>query len=157
MSLQDKWRRLRFWLLWPALFVYMRNSRRVRVVIVDGNKILLVQSRSNIWYDNDPWMLPGGGLHWFEKPAAGAIREIREELGIELKHSDLRPLWRGRIGGYGLRYRGYFMLVHVSQKTPLTLQTSEVAAAKWFTLNSAQSANLKVEARRALALLAGKS
>jgi 8-oxo-dGTP pyrophosphatase MutT (NUDIX family) len=28
------------------------------------------------------WTLPGGGLHWGEEPAAGALRELEEETGL---------------------------------------------------------------------------
>lgn len=52
------------------------------VVLVRGDRVLLVQQR------NEPavgkWSLPGGRAEPGETPLATALREIREELGIEL-------------------------------------------------------------------------
>jgi 8-oxo-dGTP diphosphatase len=33
--------------------------------------------------DSGRWTLPGGGLNWGEAPAAGALRELAEETGLE--------------------------------------------------------------------------
>ena len=41
------------------------------------NEYLLLQH----WLGDGSWMLPGGGQHGREDPLAGAIREVREELG----------------------------------------------------------------------------
>ncbi|MDH6112884.1 8-oxo-dGTP pyrophosphatase MutT (NUDIX family) [Kitasatospora sp. MAP12-15] len=30
----------------------------------------------------EPWEIPGGGVEWDESPKAGAVREVKEELGL---------------------------------------------------------------------------
>ena len=149
-------RNLWFWLLWPGLFIYFRFSRRSRLAIVDGNKILLIQDRAALWFDDDRWTVPGGGLRWFERPDKGAVRELHEVLGVTVEPGTLRLLWRGKLGEYGLKYRGYFYLAQLPKAAKLSLRASEVAAAKWHVIDSLQPHELSLEAYRALRLLAGK-
>lgn len=55
------------------------------VVLRDpGERILLVQSRHN-----RGWGLPGGLLRRGEEPAAAAVRELHEEIGVRLRPGDL--------------------------------------------------------------------
>jgi 8-oxo-dGTP diphosphatase len=51
----------------------------------DGKVLLLRTSYRRIWN------LPGGGLHRGEGPLAGALREMREEIGLVLPAAALRP------------------------------------------------------------------
>lgn len=53
----------------------------VSVIITNlGGDVLLLKHS----YGPDVWSLPGGGLGRGEDPAAAALREVREELGIDL-------------------------------------------------------------------------
>ena len=52
----------------------------VRGVCFRDNKLLVVHQRGT-----DIWALPGGGLDEDESLEAGVRRELREELGIEVK------------------------------------------------------------------------
>ena len=53
------------------------------VVVVDASnqKIVLVKHS----YGERKWGLPGGGLENGENPTDGAIREVREETGLEVR------------------------------------------------------------------------
>jgi 8-oxo-dGTP pyrophosphatase MutT (NUDIX family) len=42
---------------------------------------------------SDLFVLPGGGVRPFEKPAAAATREIKEELGLDMARLKLRSLY----------------------------------------------------------------
>jgi 8-oxo-dGTP diphosphatase len=63
------------------------------------------------------WTLPGGGLDFGEDPAAGAIREVREETGYHVELGDLVGVRSGvlepsqtisghRVQTVGIVYRG---------------------------------------------------
>ncbi|WP_355660070.1 NUDIX hydrolase [Halomonas salifodinae] len=53
----------------------------VSALVIRDGRCLLVQrgSEPNAGY----WALPGGKLHWGEGLAEGALRELREETGVE--------------------------------------------------------------------------
>jgi 8-oxo-dGTP diphosphatase len=62
------------------------------------------------------WTLPGGGLAFGEEPEAGAIREVREETGLDVRmgmllgvrSAILEPEWLGRserLQAIGILYR----------------------------------------------------
>lgn len=57
---------------------YYRLSVKALIFDETRTKFLLVQE------DNGKWELPGGGLDWGETPQAGVIREIKEEMGLEV-------------------------------------------------------------------------
>ena len=51
----------------------------VKVAIIQENKVLLIQRE-----DYEIWALPGGAIDPGESPATAAIREAREETGLEV-------------------------------------------------------------------------
>ncbi len=55
----------------------------VRILIIYQNKFVLVRH----WY-NSLWVMPGGGIKKYETPEQAAVREIREELGFDVKQLD---------------------------------------------------------------------
>lgn len=70
-------------------FVYYHNiAAAVAVVLKFGDKILFAVR--NVDPDKGKWDLPGGFIDPGENAEEAACREIREELGLELKSSDLK-------------------------------------------------------------------
>jgi 8-oxo-dGTP diphosphatase len=57
----------------------------------DG-KIALVRDHYEAW-DQPYWNLPSGGVDVGESPAAGAVRELREETGLHTTPDALRLVW----------------------------------------------------------------
>ena len=76
------------------------------------------------------WEFTGGGVLSGETSLQGAVREVREELGIPLDESDLALLTT-------YRSRNYFMDIFLVHKelsvSGLVLQEEEVVGAKWVT------------------------
>lgn len=52
-------------------------------IVVKDSKILLV--KRSIDPESGKWALPGGYLSWDETTEEGAIREVREETGVDVK------------------------------------------------------------------------
>jgi 8-oxo-dGTP pyrophosphatase MutT (NUDIX family) len=64
------------------------RTRGVKVLLLNAQgELLLIR---NSYGDTKAFVLPGGGIHWFEAPAAAALREVREEVGIAAER--LTPL-----------------------------------------------------------------
>jgi 8-oxo-dGTP diphosphatase len=68
----------------------------VIVAIIDNGKILLTKRE-----DFEVWCLPGGGVEEGESLAEGAIREAKEETGLEVELTRLIGVY-SRLGG-GMR------------------------------------------------------
>ncbi len=116
-----------FWLSWPLLFIYLFRSRRTRILVVSGNKVLVLKN----WLSNGGWILPGGGLHGGEEPRAGAARELLEETGIKIVPEQLKELNTGRFTHGGLRFTYHSFVVELSESLPPKPQRFEVVLATW--------------------------
>ena len=58
----------------------LRPAPRVQVIVCRGNKVLMARHEDD---EGSIWCLPGGALEEEETPEEGALRELREEAGVE--------------------------------------------------------------------------
>ncbi len=98
----------------------------------DGEeKMLLVLPQRGIYRD---WMLPSGFVQFGEGPAEALIREMREELGIEIKNIRL-------MGVTPLNLPDSYCFTVIFYRfdfegSDLAAQNDEIAEIKWFPLDS---------------------
>jgi ADP-ribose pyrophosphatase YjhB (NUDIX family) len=78
----------------------------VRAVILDEeNRMLLVKQHHE---DKDIWMVPGGGIEEGENSAEAAVREVKEETGLDIEVG--RLLWHAEEASErGQRFVNFFM------------------------------------------------
>lgn len=123
--------RLLFWASWPFLFFYLRGTLRTRVIIEHDGEILMIRG----WHDGKIWALPGGGVHYGEKPENSAIREVAEEVGISLNRSQLVDLGVAEYRQFGITFSiqryGCKLVVRPNTKK----QHLEVISLAWFKLS----------------------
>lgn len=115
-----------FWLAWLPQLVVFRRQKRTRVLVSCEGEILVVKG----WMSEGKYSLPGGGLKFGEEPVSGAIRELREETGIELTKEDLSGGQLAIQDAHKLRfeYHQYFAKQKTKpQTTPQKLEIVEVA------------------------------
>lgn len=123
-----------YYLVWPALFVYLYPSRRTRVIIWHAGKILLVRG----WLSSGRWSLPGGGLHSGETTTEGAIREVCEETGIRLKPEQCISLGQFRTRR-GHRFDYEVFVVRLDTHVKIVTHGLEILDAKWVLLQDMPS------------------
>lgn len=68
----------------------------VRAVVTDPDRRILLVHFMFPWEDNLPagmWACPGGGINPGESTTEALVRELREELGLEIEDPGA-PIWR---------------------------------------------------------------
>lgn len=78
----------------------------VRVMILDDqNRMLMVKQHHE---DKDIWMVPGGGIEEGENAAEAAVREVKEETGLEIEAGPL--VWHvEEVSERGQRFVNFFL------------------------------------------------
>lgn len=120
-----------FWILLPALSLYLKISKRTRVLVSSGDKILVVKS----WLGNGKWALPGGGLHRREGPLAGVRRELLEETGVSIAPEQFNLLSEMTYRQHGIKFRYVCFSVETPHAAPIKRQSWELADAAWIARN----------------------
>jgi ADP-ribose pyrophosphatase YjhB (NUDIX family) len=100
-------------------------DRRAYALIVDAGKALLVKNRSG------NWTLPGGRAKRGEKLREAAVREVREETGVEVKLGRRLPPKHVRRHERECR-RCVIFLARVGKGKPTP--TAEIDKVKWVSL-----------------------
>lgn len=118
---------LAFWVSWPALWVYLRGSRRTRVLIICGNEFLVLKG----WLGTGNWSLPGGGLHRGEDPQQGAIREVAEETGIKLSEKDMTFISSQTCHNKNIRFTSDVFVAKLDDKPTVKIQRYEIVEYSW--------------------------
>ncbi|WP_454882852.1 (deoxy)nucleoside triphosphate pyrophosphohydrolase [Sphingomonas oryzagri] len=97
------------------------------VALVDKDGRVLVQQRS-AGPLKGLWEFPGGKIEGGETPASALIRELREELGIDVEEACLAP---AAFASEPLGDRHLLLLLHVCRKWKGVPQPLDAAALKW--------------------------
>ena len=105
----------------------------VHVCIFDRRGRLLIQqrTRSKFIFPNLWDVSVGGGVDAGETSRRGAEREVREELGVSLDLSGLRPSVTVNFDG---GFDDFYILTKDLSLEGLTLQEEEVQAVRWASL-----------------------
>lgn len=135
-----------YWLAWPALWFYLHSSRRTRVLVVCGRRVLLVKS----WLGDGKWSLAGGGLHGGEDPKRGAQRELLEETALDLPVEAFTFIDHRRANSHGLVFAYDLFVVEVASALPVARQPREIVAIGWHDYEQLDDAQVAPDARDAL-------
>jgi len=123
-----------------------------RSIIVDNDRLLVVQRSHHDRRHPGLWEFPGGKVDPGEAIHTGMKREIQEETGLivepasELTYVDTEQITSGRYAGR--LYIALFRTAIISSGQ--LLLSDEHEAASWDTLDEASDRNLSPESRRAL-------
>lgn len=100
----------------------------VAVALVDGDGRLLVQQRAAGRAMAGLWEFPGGKIEAGESPEAALVRELREELGIDVESACLAPAC---FASEPLGDRHLLLMLYACRKWRGQPQPLEAAALRW--------------------------
>lgn len=141
--------RVMFVLAWPALYLLFKGTKRTRIIVSCGDNVLFVKD----WLGDGSWKLPGGGVRKSENVELAAVRELKEETGIELSAPDLSNVGVIKIDESEMPYYCYAF----SAKVPSTnLKTKkhkmEISDIAWLNVNKSNEQNISNATRQLLRL-----
>lgn len=132
--------------------IHWRNAKPCAgALVVRNGKVLLV--RRAVEPFRGCWDIPGGFCEADEHPAETALREVREETGLEIELTGLLGLWLDDYAG------NYTLNVHYLAR-PLSRQlhpASDVDGAAWFASDALPRQIAFENGRRALRTWAANS
>ena len=140
--------RVGYYLGYPVLALLLNKDARTRVVIRHNHQVLLVKS----WLGNGAWDLPGGGLHKAEAPLQGALREVQEEIGIDLGSYEVKMIKTLNFKFGLIRYKAHYFEATLENKPKLKLQKLEIIDAQWFDPDQIKDIKLNPQLRYIIGL-----
>ena len=112
------------------------NGKYIIVVLVfiqnDEGKFL-IQKRSKI--KNGKYATTGGHPKSGENSVQGIITEVKEEIGVELKKTDLQLYYSGRSDEEKVFWDDYYIKMNVPNIENLKLQKEEVESVCWLSID----------------------
>jgi len=144
-------KKLWFYINWPFLKLYFAHGERARVIIQDthGNW-LLEQGKWLKWYGIAGLSLPGGGVKRGEEPAAAAIRELQEEIGLTIQPDDLKYIGQTIVCERGLSYSAKIFMTTLAVHPEIQLDRREVVTAGWYRVADLPDHHIKPDVAWAL-------
>lgn len=100
----------------------------VAAALIDGDGRVLVQQRPQGKAMAGLWEFPGGKVEEGELPEAALIRELHEELGIDVEKACLAPVC---FASESLGERHMILLVYICRKWRGIPQALEAPAIRW--------------------------
>ena len=125
----------------PIAFpLFMSGSKRSRLWIMYEGKVLLVQSVISL----QRWNMPGGGIEKGEAAVAAAVREVSEELGIEISTDTCTQLFEEDYKGYFSTCHQTYFMARLAKKPTITTHPLEILDYRWFSLDELHDAGINL-------------
>ena len=121
----------------------------VNVAVLHENKILLTQRE-----DFETWILPSGGVEEGESLAQAAIRETKEETGLDVELTRLVGVY-SRLGSFSPGYMVLFAARPIGGE--IRCQPGETIAVEWFNFDQLPSPLSAGHKRRIADAISGAS
>lgn len=110
-------------------FLFRPYRPGVKTFVFNDGKILLVR----IGYSHKRWVIPGGGINCREASSEAAIREVKEESGIDI----VNPVYVGEEQiSYEYKRVIVFYFTAEAPNSDLTIDGQEIVDAGWFLLDA---------------------
>jgi 8-oxo-dGTP diphosphatase len=120
------------------------------VIVRRGDEVLLLL-RANTGYMDGHWAVPAGHVERGESAVAAAVRELKEEVGLDVDGADLVPVTAmHRTGGNGdpIDERvDFFFMASTWSGEPRLMEPEKAAGLDWYPLDKLPDPLVPHEAR----------
>tara|TARA_B100002052_G_scaffold93602_1_gene86345 strand:- start:1951 stop:2661 length:711 start_codon:yes stop_codon:yes gene_type:complete len=136
--------------------VYRSMHRVVAKVILINSQNEIAMAKVKRGFFSGHWTLPGGFVDYAEHPVEGAVREVKEELGVsvEIDEKDIVQIAERIFTSEGVQFLSFTYKCHIEGDVQFNPKADEIEEARWFSMQQAlaNAASLfDVEALRMLA------
>ncbi len=125
--MREKINKFGFVLLKPFIVLFLLGTTRARALIICDDEILLVRD----WLGSQRWNLPGGGVRKDEKPMAGLVRELEEELNLGVQPKQLKQIMKTEQNELRVKFLAIIFQIKLKKKPKLTIKKNELIEASW--------------------------
>lgn len=114
-------------------YILWQNSKPCVSVIITNEDEQVLMTKRGVDPDRGKLDLPGGFLEYGEMPEDGAVREVKEELGVEIKIDEYLGCVIDRY--YYQDINDYMLVVgfsaQIKRGKPFAADSKEIAAIEW--------------------------
>ncbi|MEJ6595143.1 8-oxo-dGTP diphosphatase MutT [Parasphingorhabdus sp.] len=103
--------------------------------LIDQNGRILVQKRPEGKPMAGLWEFPGGKVEAGETPEAALVRELAEELGIDVKELDIEPV---TFASEAVEDQHLILLLYICRKWTGHIQSAESLDIQWLPVEAIQ-------------------
>ena len=121
----------------------------------DG-RLFITQRGEKAKNERGKWEIPGGGVEFGETFKQAIIREIKEEVGVEIKVVELLGICDHIIPDEKQHWVSPTYICTITKGTPKIVEPEKCAAIGWFTLEEAETLDLSIVTKYDITLLKKK-
>ena len=119
--------------------VYRSMHRVVAKVILINSQNEIAMAKVKRGFFSGHWTLPGGFVDYAEHPVEGAVREVKEELGVsvEIDEKDIVQIAERIFTSEGIQFLSFTYKCHIEEDVQFNPKADEIEEARWFSINQA--------------------
>ncbi len=141
--------RLVFWLISPFLKLFFKKRQTTRLAIFNQKSLMVVTN----YVGDGSLSLPGGGIKKYETPLQALIREVKEEIDLDLDQVKLKYLGHFITDGRFVQYQYYLWIAQIDDldfKNLKTRRPLEISQILMIDLDKLDDYRLSDEIKRAV-------
>ena len=119
--------------------VYRSMHRVVAKVILINSQNEIAMAKVKRGFFSGHWTLPGGFVDYAEHPVEGAVREVKEELGVsvEIDENDIVQIAERIFTSEGIQFLSFTYKCYIEGDVQFNPKADEIEEACWFSMQQA--------------------
>ena len=119
--------------------VYRSMHRVVAKVILINSQNEIAMAKVKRGFFSGHWTLPGGFVDYAEHPVEGAVREVKEELGVsvEIDEKDIVQIAERIFTSEGIQFLSFTYKCYIEGDVQFNPKADEIEEARWFSMQQA--------------------